>query len=347
MKKNKALILLFAALLAFSCEKKAEQEEASVLISLGLAATGSKAAALTSDEERFDSWAYWVFTDTGRAVKCGSIGSSEPARINLLTGNYTLFVVANYPTAGSWAIPVSAGISRDALLASVSDLSVNRRDRFLMVGETSLSLSSGQAASVEVNLTRLVCKVGVKRISVDYENPRLGAQTTTLKGIYLTNLWRRTRLGSDYADTELSDDPALWYNAMGWHRSGSGNSPGIDALVGETGIDEVIGAEKPHTTAHYFYCYPNPTETEDDTHDASWGARSSRLVIETEVCGTSFFYQVPIPPMKRNTPYVAEDIIIRKLGSMDPEEVIPGALEVIFSSETAGWEDSCTVTEDS
>ena len=50
--------------------------------------------------------------------------------------------------------------------------------------------------------------------------------------------------------------------------------------------------------------------------------------------------------MVRNHPYVAEEVILRDLGSLDPEEEVPGALEVHFSTQAeSGWDNTYTIEE--
>lgn len=349
------------ALLAFACGKAAMlpdvPAEASpsgdapgeVRILLGGAAAQTKLSAVNaSDEARIERWAWWVFNGEGRAIHCGT-GNGDRTTVPLMAGDYSIVVIANGPTTGSWAVPVEPGGTREELLGRITDLSVNAPDRFVMSGGTTFSVTGDGTTKVEVRLARLVAKVCVRKVSLSYDDPALAQKTTTLTGIYLTNLYRTAPLGDDYADAELSSDRAAWYNSMGWHRwENEDRSAAIDAMVGDRGLSHVLSASAPCITEHSFYCYPNPSRKENDTHDISaWSVRSSRLIIETDVDGTSYYYQVQIPPMKRNTPYVADEIIIRGLGSLDPEAEVTGALDVVFSTAVAGWEGVYNVNEQS
>ena len=51
--------------------------------------------------------------------------------------------------------------------------------------------------------------------------------------------------------------------------------------------------------------------------------------------------------MRRNTPYVAEEVVIRELGSQDPEDIVPGSLEVIFNTNVQGWQGDYSIEEES
>lgn len=328
----------------------ADESRGTMAITLGGAAIQTKMTGIyDANESRVDHWSYWVFNDENWAIKCGEGSSSLHEEVTLLTGDYTIVILANYPTSGIWAVPLRAGITKSTLLSRVSDLSSNTYNCFLMEGEKSVTIEADEVTPIEIKIARMVSKVGVRKISVNYTKPSLAAKTTTLRGIYLTNLYRTTRYGTDYADTELDATRSKWYNSMGWHRWDSEQVSGeIDALVGDRGLSINISSSAPHEQAHYFYCYPNPSKKENDTHDISaWSVRSSRLIIETEVDGKAYYYQVQLPPMRRNTPYVAAEVIIRDLGSMDPEDIIPGSLDVTFSTSTDGWEGNYSVTEES
>ena len=346
---------------AVSCEKEhlaerngsGEDREAEktgqAVISLGGAADHTKAISIYApNESRIERWAYWVFNSGDRAVKCGT-GDGMTATVNLLTGDYTIVVIANYPTSGIWMVPVMAGGTKADLLNRVSHLSNNTYNCFVMKGEKDVTIEADQTSDIELKIARLVSKVGVKKISVSYDKASLAAKTTTLKGIYLTNIYKTSKLGSDYTDAQLVPTRSNWYNSMGWHRwSEESVSSEIDALVGDRNINQAISASSPHNVEHYFYTYPNPSKKEYDTHDTSaWSIRSSRLIIETEVAGKSYYYQITIPAMKRNTPYVASEVIIKTLGSTDPEEYIPGSLDIVFSTDNVDWEGDYDINEES
>lgn len=354
-------LLIVAGFLATipSCQKTAaptarqDPAEGTYTVSLSIGGAASVPTKLTGiydpNESRIERWAYWVFNSSGWAIKCGVGGTGLTQNVTLMTGDYTVVVLANYPVSGTWAVPVQAGITRSALLGRIADLSCNTYNCLLMEGEKAVTVSEAAVSPIEVKVARLVSKVGVRRISVNYTKTRLNNKTTTLKGVYLTNLYRTARYGSDYADTELDDARFQWYNSMGWHRWGMEEvSSAIDALVGDTGLSTHISATAPHTQEHYFYCYPNASRPENDSHDTvTWSVRSTRLIIQTEVDGEAFYYQVQLPAMSRNTPYVAGEVVIRDLGSSDPEEFIPGTLDVVLSTEVVGWEGDYAVTEES
>lgn len=337
--------------LLLSCNNRMNPEDVSgsAILTLGGACLQTRVTdVLSADESRIERWAYWVFNRSGHAIKCG-VETGMSSKLSLPTGFYTVVVLANYPRSGIWAIPVRLDITIDALLDRTSDLSDNARNCFVMKGDASVIIEEGKTVSIEVQVTRLVSKIGVKKISVAYSRSALTTKTTILRGIYLTNLYRNSRYGSDYTYSELETSRTKWYNLMGWHRWET--DPGdeaIDALAGDCGLDVNLSASSPYTRAHYFYCYPNASRKENDSHGLeTWTIRSTRLVIETEVDGKAYYYQIQLPPMKRNTPYVVDEVIIRELGSQDPEDIVPGSLEVIFNTNVQGWEGDYSIEEES
>ena len=81
------------------------------------------------------------------------------------------------------------------------------------------------------------------------------------------------------------------------------------------------------------------------THSGTWSARHTRIIIETTIDGTSIYYQVNLPVIARNNTYIAEEAIIGRIGSTDPEQEIPGAVTVTFAESPASWDGPTSVIE--
>lgn len=298
-------------------------------------------------ESALHRWAYWVFDEDGRPVQCRE-GQAQDNQLSLLSGRYTVVAVVNYPTDAPWALPLVPSTRLDQLLASVTDLSCNSPAGLLMVGCDTVRLQAAQNTRLQLEVRRLVSKVTVRKVSVAFEDPVLAARDTRLRGIYLTNVCRRTPYGADFTPDRLPQEREAWYNPLGW-RADSCAHAACDALLGDTGLDRALTPELPYTREHSFYPFPNPTPPSQDHRDGSWRVRSTRLVLEVAVGGGIYYYPIRIPAMARNHPYVAEEVILRKLGSLDPEQEIPGAVEVRLGwPETESqWDSDFTINEDS
>lgn len=352
MKTHKYILFLLAATV-LACGKESTllpPPEAStavsdatgtVNISLGGPFSTTRTANPASTvESGCTRWALWIFDAAGDGVVYGTGGAGESIRKTVLVGSYTVIAVVNYPLS---MVPASI-TTKTELQNRVMQLADNAAGSMLMYGETPLELASGQTVSCTVDVRRLVAKVGVKKVSVAFENPYLAAKTTVLEAIYLTNLYRTCRLGEDYSAGELLPGEAAWYNVMGW-RPAEDAIPAVDALVGDLGIQATLTPSAPYTTPHYFYAFPNAMPAGSDNHDAVWSKRSTRLVLQVAVGSNTYYYQVQVPAMGRNRVYMAEEIILKKAGSLDPELDIPGAVDVVFSAAGINWDYDVNVAE--
>lgn len=305
----------------------------------------SRASAVTyADESALHRWTWWVFDEDGLPVQCRE-GSALQASVKLLSGRYTVVVLANYPTAGNWALPLLMTERQDELLGRVADLSCNSLSGLLMAGMETVEMVPDQTVKVTVRLRRLVSKVAVQKIAVAFEDPILAARSTRLRALYLTNVCRRSCYGAGLMPEEWPSSPSCWYNPMGWHRDGTADAA-CDLLLGETELDLPLTPETPLTQTHSFYPFPNPTPPGQDRRTAEWSPRSTRLVLEVAVGELICYYPIRLPAMVRNHLYVAEEVVLKKLGSLDPEQEIPGAVEMRFSvRQDSGWDADYSVEE--
>ena len=359
MKSHRHLLLNLAfmtLLYALACRKEAGSPDsrddtlpyeaaatATVTFNLGAPFVSTKLVSPSEESEKqCNRWALWLFDADGDSAVYGTGLSGEAIRKTVLVGTYTAVAVVNYPSS---LVPENIRKKTD-ITEWITSLSDNAPGSFLMYGEKTLTLEKDKTLSNTVDVRRLVSKIGVKKISVNFENPYLASKNATLEAIYLTNLYRTSRLKADYGAEELSGASRDWYNPMGWHLSGETDAA-TDALTGELNIHAVLTPASPHTNAHYFYAYPNAFEAAGDTHDATWSKRSSRLVLQVSIGGKTYYYQIQIPAMERNKVYVAEEVILKKLGSMDPEQDIPGSLDVVFSAFGNDWDENVSIYENS
>lgn len=337
-------------------------DSGTILIGLDKALMSSS-QSMETDEKRILRWAYWVFDNANRGcIKCGE-GSGTSAQVSIISGDYVVSVIANYPVSGPYALDVTPSVTYNQLRQLMTDISDNGLDALVMYGEKSVTVLPDATIKNTVSLTRLVSKVGVEKITVDFTDEGLIGKWAFLRSIYLTNVPRLSQYGSDYTAAMIPSGRAEWYNVFGW-RASEASVPAIDALVGD--IDIKVNGEywgtsvngTSMTTPHYFYTYPNPVQN-DVTDVRSWSLRSSRLVIELCVSAGSgrtpsspdvktYYYVINIPSMKRNTPYIASEVIIHGKGSLDPEKPTPDVVEVHWATSVEGWEVGVSeVTEES
>ena len=316
---------------------------------------GTRATGVSpSDERRVNRWALYLF-DKDSGTLSGAVeveGSDAPIGKTVTPGTYIACAVVNYATEGTGAFAPASVSTRSALEGTVAYLSHNSVSSLVMYGSEEFTLSEGDNGTKGITVSRLVTRLVVKKVTVNMERPSDGGKTFVLKGIYVTNAYCRCRLGADYAPSEISSTRSLWYNTMGYHTSGSCTSPGCpDDLLGtRTSINLTIANGSSYDTVHSFYAYPNATQS--DQHGLSWnssyGKRRTRIIIEATLGGTTYYYQVNLPPTARNNSYTIENAVITRPGSTSPAaESPPGSIDVRFSSSTDSWEGPETVTESS
>ena len=122
------------------------------------------------------------------------------------------------------------------------------------------------------------------------------------------------------------------------------------ALARQDGINVVIDGSTPYNVKNSFYAYPNATPIGSDMHAmGSWYRRCTRIIIEADMDGTVMYYQVNVPSMERNHIYSVSNIVIKGLGSKDPEVIdyYEDGESVSYSIETSDWDGDYSVTEES
>ena len=272
-------------------------------------------------ENAIGRWAVFAFDRENGWFRYASSQSGSDIPLKLLVGHYyRCFAIVNYPENGTGAfLPATVRTAED-LTEKVAYLGDNGEGSLLMFGETGLLPTDTELRTKTINVTRLVSRIDVTRVAVDFSaKPQLAAKTFTLRHIYITNAYRTTRYGEDYTYMQLSHARASWYNSGGWHR-GEAAEAGMDALLGKRDINAVITADAPYTVLSSFYAFPNATPASADTHQLDgWEKRCTRIVLEATLDDETFYYQVHVPEMARNHIYSARDIVILGRGSRDPE----------------------------
>ena len=335
MKAKRTALLLGIFLLA-GCHRAARPGEEGVVVVFSVFGEETRGTG-TDGERAVDDWALLLYRD-GRLVDTGTSDSGTSIRKRLVTGGYTAFAVVNPPASFD-----PAGYPElSSLEAAESALGDNAPGRLVMAGSRTLSVPVPDGGTQRIGVDRLVCKAGIRKISVRFTDPILAARPFVLKGIYLTNCYGKSLYGGDLEPADIASDAALWHNRMGFH-----SETAVNGLLAETGLDIPVTAESPHTQEHYFYYYPNPLPEALDSRSGTWTRRRTRLVIEAEIGGRTYYYTVTLPASQRNKTYLIEEAVIRKLGSRDPEKDEPGAVDVVFRTDTDDWSPEFNVTENS
>ena len=328
--------LLLSIFLLAGCQRAALPEERGVEVVFSVLGEETRASG-TDDERAVDNWTLLLYRE-GRLIEAGTSNSGAAIRKTLTEGDYTAFAVVNPPAS---FVPIGYP-DLSTLMAAESTLRDNSLGRLVMAGSRSISIPIPNEGMQHIGVDRLVCKAVIKKVSVKFTNPILASRPFVLKSIYLTNCYGTSHYGGDCNVADIVSDASSWYNRMGFQADG-----GVDALLAETSLDIPITADTPHIQEHAFYYYPNPLPDALDSRSGTWTRRQTRLVLEAEIGGRIYYYTVTLPASRRNKTYLIEEAIIRKLGSMNPENDEPGAFDVVFRTETDDWSPVSNVTENS
>ena len=260
--------------------------------------------------------------------RSGSLDANVPLKI----GGHVVYAAVNV------AEDLSVCSTPTSLTTKVSYLRDNSASGLQMFGSLSdQTFTSNSTVTVEVR--RFASKVEIDEIVPDFKAASFRQQEFQVKGIYLINV---------NGTCPFSQDPATgstWYNPM-QYVSGECNALISDKFSSPVTIQTSAGIVTPYTTKHYFYCYPNPTQT--DTHGGStFSPRRTRLVVETSLGGRTSYYPLDIfgaaNILNLNTAFTLTRLTITGPGADNPDDLLENGT-VSFSVSIKDWENGFTKT---
>ena len=310
MKKS---IFAFAAALAalVACNKNEAtpmqpQNQESLVpceLTVGICGAMTKATAVTADNEaKVNNLQVFVFRGDDLDAYA-SVDNAQELTLSCTAGDRVVYALVNAPDYS--AVPGKA-----ALLAKVSELSANSLSNFEMVGSKSVTLPQSEKVSIDVN--RIASRVVLKKITRNFTSEALQALNFKVDAIYLINVAGNTSY-------DLSAAPADWYNVAKYQSVES-----VDPLLYDK-VDEAVLNGKSHETVHSYYAYPN---------DAT--SKTTRLVIETTLGETKYYYPINLPAMSANKSYEIAEVVITRPGSDNPDEPVSFA-DATFSINVVDW----------
>ena len=328
----KRKIFVAASVLAamISCERNEGSQSVNTgadkaMLEVRMVSEDTKVSGEGGDEEKSVSdYQVLVYDMSSRSLE--SYAKPDPDAVDVQfecrLGEKEIVVLANAPDMRDM-------ISYDAFLVKKSYLADNSEGHLVMEGNASMDLSLS-GGSVTVDLRRMVSKVILDGITVDFEHDEYDDLDFILKKIYLTNV------AGDMTYSAETADPALWYNKIV-----QTSSDDVDGMILETFTDVNLKGATDYTSSHHFYCYPNPYENDD--FSLQWSPRPTRLVVEAELGGEVFYYPVSLPVLERNNRYHVTLHIVRP-GAKTPEQEMDRQA-ASFTINIVGWQGSSSVSE--
>ena len=308
MKKS---IFAFAAALAalVACNKNEAtpmqpQNQESLVpceLTVGICGAMTKATAVTTDNEaKVNKLQIFVFRGDDLDAYA-SVENAKELTLSCTAGEREVYALVNAPDYSS--VPGKA-----ALLAKVSELSANTLTNFEMVGSKSVTLPQTGTLSIDVN--RIASRVVLKKITRNFTSAALQALDFTVDAIYLVNVAGNTSY-------DLTATPSTWYNI-------AENKGELASLLTDTPTAPIAQGQA-YDTDHTFYAYPNDL-----------AVNTPRIVIETTLGTSKYYYPINLPEMAANKSYEIEEVVLTRPGSDNPDEPVSFA-DATFSINVIDW----------
>lgn len=328
--KTRIIWAMMMAGLLLACEKKMTDmgnvyEEPEVSLEIVMAPEQTKASDEGDEgESAVVDYQVLIYDASSRMLETYAVASSGNVEVKCTRGQKEILVLANAPD-------VSTALSYDDLLKAKSYLKDNSRGSFVMEGTKSLDLTS-ESGTVVIDVRRIVSKVVLTDVTVDFENDRYDELDFILKRVYLTNVpGFRTYL-------EHKGEIDLWYNQ---DRVDENLDEGLKSLLYQQIADFNMKNDRSYETRHQFYTYPNPYDSE--VSGSGWAPRPTRLVVEAQLGEELYYYPVTLPELKQNVRYHVS-LHVARPGALSPDENMEKQAAV-FTVNVVDWQGTEVVTE--
>lgn len=301
--------------------------------------------------------------------------ATQTARIAMdaTTGPKHIYAIANAPerlaSAVSTEAELLAMVSEFSENTRTSFLMVGSSG-----AENVLQSGDAPANTISMNLRRLVARVKVEQVSGDFASPALRQKDFRVKRIYLAYVPKQAKfVNGSYEDVFGTAEsftaagvtiPHYYRFALPSEQAEDASGYHTPAVVGGNGEVAVTAdnnaadlTAKSFTAAEgmlfsspdgstparqgnkmnpklYLYTYPNGAEqaTEDGQSDLT-----TKLIIETELQGTTYYYPISLGYTQPNYAYTVNDVRITRLGSTDPNLPVTTA-QCSFTVQVSDWD---------
>ena len=253
----------------------------------------------------------FVFDEAG-VLEASDMKESESVVLTCKAGPKKVVSLVNAPE-------VTDVTTYSELCTASSFLDDNTIDSMVMSGETEVNLTA--TSSVTIPVSRIAAKVVLRQVVNNFKFKADQDAEFLVTHVYLINVGAERGFLSDAS-------PKQWYNMTE-----------LDTYDAPTFTYEELSSpvKLPYsstwTADKYFYCYPNPTET--DSSDETWSARRTRLVLEATLGGEVMYYPVTLPVIEPNSSYEVTVKITRR-GSPSPDIPVTG-IAAEFSVDVQNW----------
>ena len=241
-----------------------------------------------ADETGIKSYQVFLFNENGVVEDYVNQASSD-ITLDCTTGDKTVIVLANAPDLGDV-------VDMEMLSTKTSLLSDNAPDALVMEGRQNVKILSSDGAYISVAVVRKVARVELASLKLAIDMPQYNSLPFKVQSVYLINVPAEMPY-FNYVES------SLWYNKSGYVQED------YNDLIYDDMEDFEITAETPYTAQNVFYCYPN--KIPQDSFEAEWCPRNTRLVVEATLGDEKYYYPVRLPKLEHNMRYEVNLVITR------------------------------------
>ena len=314
----KTICTVLAALILAACnseivEDHSDYDEYWYDLTVGLPDSRTKVSEKNSPgtPDAINTLQVFVF-DEGGILEASDMTESESVVLTCKTGPKKVVSLVNAPE-------MTDVTTYSALCSASSFLDDNTIDSMVMSGETEVNLTA--TSSVTIPVSRLAAKVVLRQVMNNFRFKSDQDAEFLVTHVYLLNV------GAERGYLSAAT-PKQWYNMM---ELDTFDSPAF--TYEQLSSPVKLPYSSTWTADKYFYCYPNPTET--DSSDETWSARRTRLVLEATLDGEVMYYPVTLPVIEPNSSYEVTVKITRR-GSPSPDIPVTG-IAAEFSVDVQSW----------
>ncbi len=233
------------------------------------------------EDGQINSLILLVYNNDRSSSKYGYLETSRHLTVSDLSnvsfkttlGSKIIYAVSNIDT-----ISMTQAQTLDGFREITTSISTETFGRFKMIGNVNYEV--GADVTKNIVLTRLVARIQINSIGVNFDGSWCDGKTLSDIKIYLINVRDRVYMYSG------ASAGSSFFNHKGYNAYQSGSCL-LSDIIYEGNVGS-IQDNSSHSAAHVFHCYENTIGSESDND------RFTRLVIEGKIDGTAYYYPISI-----------------------------------------------------
>ncbi len=324
--KLKFVIAAVAASVLAACSEPTIDEpvKAEETVNLNIALSACETKVVDDDREAtINGYQLFVFGDGGVLENYKNVSGTTQISIGAFGGHKLIYALANAPS-------MSDVMDYADFCSRRSSIQDNLLEKMVMQGFTTVDVD-GKDMELVIPVERMVAKVSLVNVKNELDTYYREFEFV-LRRAYLINVAGDLPYGHS---EDVDRAPTTWYN---WRQFNATDN--LTSLTsGSYDKIMVYGQSAPHQ--HHFYCYPNPTE--EDAYSDDRTPRRTRLVVEIELDGKTYYYPVTMPVLEQNTEYKVT-LTVKGLGSDNPDRPYHSNVAKV-SIEVEDWYDGGAIDE--